>query len=308
MLLFILIFIIFVSKKLTHMNQSEKNDAITVSALAREMRKRLEPRYGQGEAKAMTSLIFHHLKGWNATDMIINADRPVSEYVLEKANDILGRLDSGEPLQYILGEARFYGMDLKVSPAVLIPRPETEELVDLIVRENKGNDLRVLDIGTGSGAIAIALSRNLPFSEVTAIDISSAALAVTRENASALHARIVLLEQDVFTYAPAPDSFDIIVSNPPYIARSESKDMDSNVLDYEPHMALFVPDDDPLLYYSRIAEIGRSALTGHGKLYFEINPRFADILATMLRSEGYVDVRIIDDISHRRRFAAAIKS
>ena len=307
MLLFIVIFIIFVSKKLTHMNQSEKNDAITVSALAREMRKRLEPRYGQGEAKAMTSLIFHRLKGWNATDMIINADRPVSDYVLEKTGDILAHLDSGEPLQYILGEARFYGMDLKVSPAVLIPRQETEELVDLIVRENKGDDLRVLDIGTGSGAIAIALSRNLPFSRVTAIDISDAALAVARENASALHARIELLEQDVFTYAPAPGSFDIIVSNPPYIARSESKDMDSNVLYHEPHMALFVPDDNPLLYYSRIAEIGRSALAGHGRLYFEINPRFADILATMLRSEGYADVRIIDDISHRRRFAAAIK-
>lgn len=307
MLLFIVIFIIFVSKKLTHMNQSEKNDAITVSALAREMRKRLEPSYGQGEAKAMTSLIFHHLKGWNATDMIINADRPVSDYVLEKTRDFLDRLDSGEPLQYILGEARFYGMDLKVSPAVLIPRQETEELVDLVVRENKGDDLRVLDIGTGSGAIAIALSRNLPFSRVTAIDISAAALAVARENASALHARIELLEQDVFTYAPAPGSFDIIVSNPPYIARSESKDMDSNVLDHEPHMALFVPDDDPLLYYSRIAEIGRSALAGHGRLYFEINPRFADILATMLRTEGYADVRIIDDISHRRRFAAAIK-
>ena len=127
-----MIFSIFVSKKITHMNQSEKNDAITVSALAREMRKRLEPSYGQGEAKAMTSLIFHHLKGWNATDMIINADRPVSDYVLEKTRDILDRLDSGEPLQYILGEARFYGMDLKVSPAVLIPRQETEELVDLM--------------------------------------------------------------------------------------------------------------------------------------------------------------------------------
>lgn len=275
--------------------------------LARKMRAVLAPIYGDGEAKAMTSLIFHHLKGWSPTDMIINADRPVSDYVVDKIDAILSRLEAGEPLQYILGEARFYGLDLKVSPAVLIPRPETEELVDLIVRENRADDLRVLDVGTGSGAIAIALSRNLPFSRVTAIDISPAALEIARENAKTLHARIDFREQDVFTYEPPASAFDIIVSNPPYIAEAERKDMERNVLDHEPAAALFVPDDNPLIYYSRIAGTGTRALVPGGRLYFEINPLFAESLRAMLLSEGYGNVRISEDISHRKRFAVAVK-
>ena len=202
----------------------------TVGEMVRELRNILARHYGEGEARAMTGLIFHSLKGWNTTDMVINSDRVVSSYILEKINHILGRLVKGEPLQYILGEARFYGMDLYVSQSVLIPRPETEELVDIIVTRNPGPDLRVLDVGTGSGAIAIALSRNLPFSKVTAIDISEDALVVARKNAAALHACIDFIHADVFTYEAASDSFDIIVSNPPYVAESERKDMDSNVL------------------------------------------------------------------------------
>lgn len=285
----------------------DKDREWKVGELLRALQRELSPEYGEGEARAMSRLIFHHLKGWNATELIINEDRPVSEYVVEKVNEILKRLLTGEPLQYVLGEARFYGMDLKVSPAVLIPRPETEELVDLIVHGNPGQDLRVLDVGTGSGAIAIALSRNLPFSQVTAIDISSDALRIARENASALHARINFLHEDVFRYEPVAESFDIIVSNPPYIAESERKDMERNVLEHEPAQALFVSDSEPLIYYSRIAEIGRNALVPGGRLYFEINPLFAEDLRKMLESDGYGDVRIIDDISHRPRFASGVR-
>lgn len=274
--------------------------------LMRRMQAKLSPRYGAGEAKAMTRLIFHHLKGWSATDLVINADRPVGDYIVGKVNDILTRLLAGEPLQYIVGEARFYGMDFKVSPAVLIPRQETEELVDLIVRENEASDLRVLDVGTGSGAIAVALARNLRFPKVTAIDISGAALEVARDNAARLHAPIHFIRQDVFTYEPASGSFDIIVSNPPYIAESEKKDMDGNVLEHEPGIALFVPDDNPLIYYSRIAWIAARSLSPGGRLYFEINPLFADKLKAMLESEGFVDVEIMDDISRRPRFARAM--
>lgn len=276
-------------------------------ALVRELTRILTPRYGAGEARAMVRLLFDSLKGWSATDLIINEDRDVSAYTLEKINEILRRLGSDEPLQYILGEARFYGMDLKVDPSVLIPRPETEELVDLIVHENPEEDLRVLDAGTGSGAIAIALSRNLRFPQVTAIDISARALQVARGNAARLHARIEFLEKDIFTYDPAPGSFDIIVSNPPYIAECERRDMARNVLDYEPGSALFVPDDNPLLYYRRIAGAGVSALTDGGRLYFEINPLYARELAGMLHGYGYSDIRIMDDISHRPRIAAARK-
>lgn len=278
-----------------------------VGDLFREIIGRLSPQYGEGEAKAMCRLIFCNLKGWSVTDLIINEDREVSEYIIEKINGILERLGADEPLQYILGEARFYGMDLKVDRSVLIPRHETEELVDLIVRENPGSDLRVLDIGTGSGAIAIALSRNLRFPHVTAVDISESALAVAHENALSLHARIDFRREDIFTYEPPRRAFDIIVSNPPYIAEKEKRDMARNVLDYEPESALFVPDENPLIYYRRISSVAMWALNDGGRLYFEINPLYASGLKDMLNASGYVDVRIIDDISHRPRMASAQK-
>lgn len=261
--------------------------------------------YPRREAVTMAGLIYEKLKGWDVIAIIINGDRPVSDYLLEQANAVLVRVLKGEPLQYILGEAYFYGLHLKVSPDVLIPRPETAELVDLICDENKEKDLRVLDVGTGSGAIAISLSRNLAFSDVTAVDISESALSIARENAEKYHARVKFLHEDIFKYSPAGESFDIIVSNPPYITESEKKAMERNVLDYEPAGALFVPDDNPLLYYSRISTIGESALTPGGHLYFEINPKFSDRISAMLGSGGYEDIRIIEDIHRRKRFAAA---
>lgn len=278
---------------------------VKVGEMVRRLTNELAPLYGSGEAKAMTRLIFHYLKGWSQTDLVINADRPVSEYLLEKIVSITSRLSAGEPLQYVIGEARFYGMNLKVNPDVLIPRPETEELVDLIVKENRESDLRVLDIGTGSGAIAMALARNLKFPEITAIDVSEAALEVARENARELNARIKFIRCDIFEWHPEPDSLDIIVSNPPYIAEREMSGMESNVLDYEPHEALFVPDDDPLVYYRRIAKIGRSALATGGRIYFEINPLYADMLVEMMMAECYSNVTVIQDISHRKRFLCA---
>lgn len=185
------------------------------------LKARLAPVYGEGEANAMVRLIFHHLKGWNTTDIIVNGDRQVSPYIHSLIERIVTRIIKGEPIQYVLGEARFYGMDFKVNRNVLIPRQETEELVDMIVNENKRSDLRVLDIGTGSGAIAVALCRNLRFPRVTAIDISDKALEVAEENARRLHANVFLRQKDIFTYMPPEDSYDIIVSNPPYIPEEE---------------------------------------------------------------------------------------
>lgn len=266
------------------------------------MMERLRPVFGTGEAKAIIRLIFHHLKGWDTTALIINEDKEAGEYIRTKINAILDRLDKNEPIQYILGEAYFYGMNLKVDCSTLIPRPETAELVDQIVKENESSDLRVLDIGTGSGAIAIALSRNLLFPTVTAIDISPDALRTASENARILHARINFINEDIFRYTPRAETFDIIVSNPPYIGESEKKEMNPNVVDYEPHSALFVPDDEPLLYYSRISAIARTALTDGGKLYFEINPLYASELSTALEKEGFSDVTLINDIHARERF------
>lgn len=282
---------------------------ITLEERYRLLRQELTPLFGSGEATSMARLIFHALKGWDTTDLVVHAPDQLSPFILSRIGEITDRLKQGEPLQYILGEGRFYGMTLEVTPATLIPRQETEELVELIVGEAGDTpDLRVLDIGTGSGAIAIALSRNLRFPKVDAVDISDEALKVAERNAQRLHARIRFMCEDIFRWMPRAGAYDIIVSNPPYICDKEKAGMERNVLDYEPHLALFVPDDDPLLFYRRIAEVGREALRDDGRIYFEINPEYADLLKTMMKANGYRDVRIAEDISHRARFLSAIKN
>lgn len=280
----------------------EFSEDMTVGDASRSMIEILSPIYGQGEAKAITRLIFHALKGWNLTDMVIHSDNKLSIFMSEKINSIMPRLLKHEPIQYILGEAYFYGMNLKVDKSTLIPRPETEQLVDIIVKENEETDLNVLDIGTGSGAIAIALSRNLKFSNVSAIDISDDALAVAKENSINLHAPVKFINADVFIYMPPEESLDIIVSNPPYVDESEKEKMDANVLEYEPSSALFVPDENPLVFYSRIAEIASHSLKNGGRLYFEINPIHAEELTSLLKSDGFSDLHIIKDIHGKNRF------
>lgn len=279
---------------------------ITIGELAASARRKLSATYGAGEGAAMVRLIFHSLKGWNNTQLIINSDLPASPFVIGQINKILDRLEKQEPIQYILGEAYFYGMDLRVTPDVLIPRPETEELVDLIVKENDASDLRILDVGTGSGAIAIALARNLPFSVVSAIDISAEALKVAKQNAENLHAKIRFIHQDIFNFSPPEDSYDIIVSNPPYIDESEKSGMETNVLDYEPHKALFVPDDNPLIFYKRITLIAEQSLRHSGKLYFEINPLHAEQLKSYIMHRGFENVNLINDIHGKCRFISCI--
>lgn len=261
----------------------------------------------------MTRLIFAALKGWSVTDLLIHANTELSDLTLSEIDRILRELETHRPIQYILGRTRFYGMDLKVNESTLIPRPETEELIDLILdRYRDRKDLRVLDIGTGSGCIAIALARHLPFSQVTAIDISADALTVARENAEALHARVRFLQQDILSVAPSTlpaDNYDIIVSNPPYICDREKAEMEPNVLNYEPHGALFVPDCDPLLFYNAIADIALRTLSERGTLYFEINPLYHLEIERMLKAKGFVDILTVNDISHRPRMTLArIKS
>lgn len=276
----------------------------------RLMQGRITPITGgdAAEARAITRLILNHLKGWDTTDLVIHSADTVSDYTLARIDDIIADMRKHIPIQYILGQARFYGMDLKVNPATLIPRHETEELVDLIISsEGDKKDLRVLDAGTGSGAIAIALSRNLRFPEVTAIDISQRALETARENAGRMHADINFLHCDIFDYSPESESFDIIVSNPPYVLESEKKEMEPEVLEHEPASALFVPDDDPLRFYRRISRIATDALTPGGSLYFEINPLCADSLVKMLEDMNFEEISLHKDISGRRRFCSARK-
>lgn len=282
-------------------------DIKTIAELVRFIRNQLVPIYGEGETKGMISLIFQNLKNWDLTNLIINYDLPASEYLKDSVSSILDRLKAGEPIQYILGKANFYGLYLNVNKSTLIPRPETEQLVDMIVKKySRISDLRILDIGTGSGAIAIALARNLPFSKLTAIDISKDAVKVAEENADSLKCNdIKFITADIFKFEPYPESFDIIVSNPPYICLSEAEEMEDNVLEHEPHSALFVPDDDPLRYYRHIAMIAKNGLSPNGSLFFEINPLYSDQLKRLLEKSGFSDVEITKDTFNRERFISA---
>lgn len=275
-----------------------------------EMRRRLEPIYGKDESRAMIREIFRVLKGWDATEFIIRLtdDYPLSDYIRSKIEDILGRLERHEPLQYILGEAHFYGLDLHVEPGVLIPRPETEELVRVIAADNPSSDLRVVDLGTGSGAIAIALSRYMSFLEITAIDLSPKAIEVATDNVKALKCNgIQVVQGDMTKWSPKSASLDVVVSNPPYVDESEKAGMEANVRDYEPAEALFVPDSDPLKFYRAIAPEALEGLKPGGRLYFEINPRHADELKAMLAHDGFTNVELWRDAQGAYRYIKAQK-
>ncbi len=279
----------------------------TVGSLSRDIISRLTPVFGVREATAMNRIIWEDLKGYSPTDLIIKSDLRVSEYMLAKIDDVMNRLEAGEPIQYILGKARFYGMDFAVSPAVLIPRPETAQLIDIIADDyGKRYDLRVLDIGTGSGCIAIALSRVLPFSIVEAFDISKDALEVAQSNAERLHARVRFINQDILTATPPHvPMLDIVVSNPPYIMESERESMESYVKDHEPAEALFVPDNNPLVFYNAACNYAREALIDDGSIYFELNPLTAERLATDMRNNGWKDVTLMRDDQGTVRFLKA---
>lgn len=269
---------------------------------------RLTPKLGQREARAVTELLFHRYKGWGRTDMLIHDDEVLSPLVRGELDAAVEKILAGWPPQYVAGEAYFYGMWFHVDPRVLIPRPETAEMVDMIVdRYGSREDLKVLDIATGSGCIAIALSRNLKFPEVTGIDLSADALSVARLNARNLHANVKFELGDIFTLSPQPESLDIMVSNPPYVLLSERTDMESSVKDFEPSMALFVPDDDPLKFYKPIAAAANRGLKPGGMLYLEINPLCADDMAHLLKVSGLTDVQITLDIHGCKRFAIAAK-
>ena len=275
-----------------------------------EMRRRLEPIYGKDESRAMIREIFRVLKGWDATEFIIRLtdDYPLSDYIRSKIEDILGRLERHEPLQYILGEAHVYGLDLHVEPGVLIPRPETEELVRVIAADNPSSDLQVVDLGTGSGAIAIALSRYMSFPEITAIDLSPKAIEVATDNVKALKCNgIRVVQGDMTKWNPESASLDVVVSNPPYVDESEKAGMEANVRDYEPAEALFVPDSYPLKFYRAIAPEALEGLKPGGRLYFEINPRHADELKALLAHDGFTNVELWRDAQGAYRYIKAQK-
>lgn len=263
--------------------------------------------YAETEASALARWILEEEFGFSTLELYVGKDTDFPMEKRNRLNDILVRLARFEPIQYIIGKTEFCGLTLKVSSDVLIPRPETAELVDWIVFDCPQSGLRVLDIGTGSGCIAITLAERMVEAEVSAWDISEKALAVARENALHNNVRIAFSCMDVFNEPTGTSVFDIIVSNPPYITESERAEMERNVLDYEPETALFVPDTDPLRFYRRIAHIGNQMLKPGGKLFFEINRAYGSETAAMLKYGGYSQVEVRSDSYGNARMIKAIK-
>ena len=274
------------------------------------IREQLQPLYPPEDISCFVRLILTDVCGWSYHQQMLCKDTQILEKEKKRIIAIVERLKKMEPIQYILGATEFYSIPLKVNHSVLIPRPETEELVDLILGDSKGTPV-VLDIGTGSGCIAIALTKHIPHAVVTAIDMSEEALQMAKENARINQTAIRFLSADILntekTAALFPESFDLIVSNPPYVLADEKSAMNANVLNYEPHIALFVPNDNPLLFYDAIVDFARQKLSPEGALYFEINPRCDKAIIDLLHHKGFPKTEVIRDLSCKNRFITAFK-
>lgn len=274
---------------------------ITPSYLREQLSKSYEPQ----EANALARIIFCDMLGQSNVDYYLCKDMDLSGNEEEKVKSILQRLEKYEPIQYIERKKYFSGREFFVRQGVLIPRPETEELVELAAQACKPN-AKILDIGTGSGCIAISLAKKLPEAEVHAWDISEAALEVAKQNNEQLSASVHFEQHDILIYqATGEEAFDLIISNPPYITESEKAEMEANVLAWEPSIALFVPDNDPLLFYRRIGELALRMLTPNGKLFFEINRAYGDATKQLLCNQGYKNIHIQKDLSGNDRFVYA---
>ena len=268
----------------------------------------LAPLYGDGEAKAIARLVFEVRFGLSMSDICLGKDTQLSANNQTELKGITDRLLEQEPIQYVLGQADFCGRTFIVNEHVLIPRPETEDLCRWINSQDTCPRVRLLDIGTGSGCIAITLAAMYPKAEVTAWDISPEALEVARENAKRTHVNVSFEQVDALNLPHSSfltSHFSLIVSNPPYICNKERACMEANVLEHEPHTALFVPDDDPLLFYRAIAQYGQTALEPEGWLYFEINPLYAQPLSDMLHMMSYHDIELKLDQYGKQRMIRA---
>ena len=262
-------------------------------------------RYDEGEARAVARYLLEVGYGLSMSDILCGG---VEQLPQEELKEKMQRLADGEPVQYIVGTAEFCGRRFHVAPGVLIPRPETAELCQWIIEETRGG-LPILDIGTGSGCIAITLALDIPNAEVEAWDISLEALTIAHKNANTLNANVTFKEKDIIKCSIAPvlaeQKVSVIVSNPPYIVPSESSAMSDSVLNHEPNIALFTPEDDPLKFYRAISDYAKTALLPQGKLYFEINPLFAQQLEALLKKQGFGDITFKNDQYGKQRFVRA---
>lgn len=296
----------------------------------------LAEKFPQREAEQLMRILLEDLFGLDWNQQLMNPDLHIDEHQYYLLSEAVRRLLEGEPVQYVIGEARFCDLLIKVSPAVLIPRPETEELVQKICasfsnrkdsllchsnagkcegKESIGGDMkrekaRIWDIGTGSGCIAIALAKHFPDAEVIAFDVSEEALQIAKENADGNGVQVTFVQDDVLN--PQSDYFnqpvDLVVSNPPYVCDSERAAMETNVLDWEPEKALFVPDDDPLRFYHQILALAKKQMNPDGQVWFEINERMGEEMVSLCREMGFSNAEVLEDFAGKPRFCKACKN
>jgi len=270
--------------------------------------------YDANETEALTLLALSEITSWSKAKIKAFPELQLAPEQSEKAKSMLTRLQTGEPIQYILGHTEFYGLNFKVNPSVLIPRPETEELVEWALASVGSGQLavgsNVLDIGTGSGCIAISLKKNLPDANVSAIDISLKALETAKENAKLNAVEVNFIEGDILNpsnYSLLTNHYSLIISNPPYVTQHDKTQMHQNVTAFEPHTALFVPEDDPLLFYKAIADFAVKNLKTGGLLFFEINESLGKEMVELLEDKGFKDIELRKDMSGRDRMIKAVK-
>lgn len=265
---------------------------------------RLNKRYSSGELEAIVATLCLDYLEIPQIKFYLKEKIELSPVCRQKLETALIRLEKGEPLQYVMGYTSFCGLRFKVDNSVLIPRPETAELVEWVLQTTK-DEPSILDVGTGSGCIAVTLAKRLPGAKVDACDISSDALNVAYENSLVNGSKVLFHKRDILTDRNIDKKYDIIVSNPPYITEIEKKDMDDTVLNYEPHTALFVNNPNPLLFYNAIADFGLQCLNSGGSIFFEINPVYHNEMVSMLKERGYINVELRQDIFNKNRMIKA---
>lgn len=273
------------------------------------IRKNILLQFDYSEAGAIAKISMQHITRLSGAEYSLNYFAPLDEAILPEVQRFVSRLQWGEPVQYVTGTSHFYGFDFNVNPSVLIPRRETEELVGWILQDaGRNENLRIVDLCTGSGCIAITLKKFLPQSEVLAIDVSEAALNTAMQNALTLHAEIQWVKSDILMHDNLPvDGIQILVSNPPYVTEREKEQMQINVLNYEPHLALFVSDDDPLLFYRKISDLAQEHLSEGGFLYFEINEKYGAEIKKLVEELGFHSVELKTDMQGKMRMLKAVK-
>ncbi|RXG23224.1 peptide chain release factor N(5)-glutamine methyltransferase [Leeuwenhoekiella aequorea] len=269
---------------------------------------KLESKFPQSEIATFFKILIDSYLSIKPVDLVLNPDLELSVEQLKLMKTAEERLHTNEPIQYIIGETEFYGYPFEVTDAVLIPRPETEELVEWITKdlqEQVFTNLSILDIGTGSGCIAISLAKNLPNAKISAIDISERAIELAQRNAEKNAVSVNFLERDILNTSVLPHKYTVIVSNPPYVRNLEKAEIVSNVLDHEPELALFVDDNDPLIFYRKISELAYSFLEEEGILYFEINQYLGAETINLIKNIGFTTVELRDDFAGKPRMIKA---